>query len=187
MLAEQAALEPLGRGPKERARQAKAPVPRQARQEAGLALNRVSSAPAHIFMAEDNPADVYLIRHVLKESGIDFQLKVAADGKQALSFLCGEGSFDETSMPALILLDLNLPKHDGTEILERIRRDRAFASVPVIILTSSDSPKDRLTATELGATCYLRKPSSLNEFMAVGAVIKEVLAASSAPATKFLA
>ncbi|MGA8599188.1 MAG: response regulator [Bryobacteraceae bacterium] len=163
------------------------PAKSRSGREAGLALNRVSSAPAHIFMAEDNPADVYLIRHVLKESGIDFQLKVAADGKQALSFLCGEGAFDETSMPALILLDLNLPKHDGTEILERIRNDRTFALVPVIILTSSDSPKDRLIATELGATCYLRKPSSLNEFMAVGAVIKEVLAASSAPAAKFLA
>jgi CheY-like chemotaxis protein len=149
-------------------------------------LKPLNSVPAHIFMAEDNPADVYLIRHVLKETGIDFQLAVASDGKQALSFLCREGGFAETPMPTLILLDLNLPKHDGTEILERIRNDHTLASVPVIILTSSDSPKDRLTATELGATRYLRKPSSLNEFMAVGAVIKEVLAASLAPATKFL-
>jgi two-component system, chemotaxis family, response regulator Rcp1 len=137
-------------------------------------------------MAEDNPADVYLIRYVLKESGIDFHLNVATDGKEALSFLFGEDGFDETETPALILLDLNLPKHDGTEILERIRRDETFASVPVIILTSSDSPKDRLIATELGATRYLRKPSSLNEFMAVGTVIKEVLAASPAPPAKIL-
>jgi CheY-like chemotaxis protein len=155
--------------------------------EATSALDLLSSAPAHIFMAEDNPADVYLIRYVLKESGIDLPLTVASDGKQALTFLGQEGDGAETPMPALILLDLNLPKHDGTEILERIRQDSTLASVPVIILTSSDSPKDRLTATELGATRYLRKPSSLNEFMAVGAVIKEVLAASSEPTAKFIA
>lgn len=130
-----------------------------------------------IFLVEDNPADVYLIEQALREHGAAFNLEVAADGKQALSFLRGGANVSETSRPDLILLDLNLPQHDGTEILRAIRQNRLLSSVPVVVVTSSDSPKDRLLAMQAGATRYLKKPSSLQEFMAIGAILKELLGA----------
>jgi CheY-like chemotaxis protein len=137
---------------------------------------KASAAPiARIFLAEDNPADVYLIEHALREHGVAFDLEVAEDGKQVLAFLLGEANFSETSRPGLILLDLNLPQHDGTEILRCIRQDRWLSSVPVVIFTSSDSPRDRLLAMQSGATRYFRKPSSLQEFIAIGAILKELL------------
>jgi DNA-binding response OmpR family regulator len=75
----------------------------------------------------------------------------------------------------LIILDLNLPRHDGTEILQRLREITALAHVPVVVLTSSDSPRDRLVASQFGAACYLRKPSSLEQFLRMGAVFKDLL------------
>ena len=128
-----------------------------------------------IFLVEDNPADVYLIEQALREQGIAFNLEVAVDGKQALLFLQGGAHVSEASRPALILLDLNLPQHDGTEILRCIRQSRLLAAVPVVVFTSSDSPKDRHLAMQSGATRYFRKPSSLKEFLAIGATLKELL------------
>src|SRR5271166_3921600 len=98
---------------------------------------------ARIFLAEDNPADVYLIEQALREHGVAFHLDVAEDGKQALAFLRGDASASDNARPALILLDLNLPQHDGTEILRAIRKNVWLSDVPVVVLTSSDSPKDR--------------------------------------------
>jgi DNA-binding response OmpR family regulator len=129
-----------------------------------------------IFLAEDNPADVYLIERALKEHQVVFELEVAEDGKQALSLLQREDKFTDGNHPSLILLDLNLPQHDGNEILQCIRNIRSLESVPVVILTSSDSPKDLVTAMQSGANRYIRKPSSLDEFMAIGAALKEMLA-----------
>jgi CheY-like chemotaxis protein len=134
-----------------------------------------------IFVAEDNPADVDLLRRSLEEHGAAYRLDVASDGAEALHLV---EVFLQSAIPDLILLDLNLPKHDGIEILKRVRRHRRLDSVPVIVLTSSDSPKDRMSAMQLGITRYLRKASSLEEVMAIGAIINEVLAAtamSSAP------
>jgi two-component system, chemotaxis family, response regulator Rcp1 len=129
-----------------------------------------------IFVAEDNPADVDLLRRSLEEHGTAYQLDVASDGAEALRFV---EVFLESAIPDLILLDLNLPKHDGIEILKHVRRHQRLDSVPVIILTSSDSPKDRMSAVKLGITRYLRKASSLEEVMAIGAIINEVLAATA--------
>jgi chemotaxis family two-component system response regulator Rcp1 len=128
-----------------------------------------------ILLAEDNPADVYLIRHALAENHVSCSLELARDGKEALSFLLTEG--DSPTVPDLILLDLNLPQHDGMEVLQRIRQDHRMTAVPVIVFTSSDSPSDRLSATQLGITRYIKKPSMLDDFLAIGAVIREVLAA----------
>src|SRR5580692_6234043 len=130
---------------------------------------------ARIFLAEDNPADVYLIERALKEHNVDFELEVAENGKDALSLLQREGKPLAGNRPALILLDLNLPQHDGTEILQCIRQTEWLDSVPVVVLTSSDSPKDLLTAMQSGANRYIRKPSSLDDFMAIGAALKEML------------
>ncbi len=130
---------------------------------------------ADILMAEDNPADAYLIREALREHGIDLTLRVATDGKEVLGLICGEFQSAGANVPQLIILDLNLPCHDGIEILQQVRATSALNHVPVVILTSSDSPRDRRIATELGATRYLRKPSSLEQFLALGSVFKELL------------
>ena len=133
---------------------------------------------SEILLAEDNPADVYLIREALREHGVVFTLRVAADGKEMLAFLSGEPSPLTPEIPQLIILDLNLPRHDGIEILQRVRATTRLSRVPVVVLTSSDSPRDRMLATELGATRYLRKPSSLEQFLELGAVFKELLSTS---------
>jgi CheY-like chemotaxis protein len=128
-----------------------------------------------ILVAEDNPADVYLIRAALEEHGIDLPLQVAADGREVLQIIGRLEAIAETQLN-LIILDLNLPRHDGIEILQRLRGSERLAHIPVVVLTSSDSPRDRILASELGAASYLRKPSSLEQFLGLGAVFKDLLA-----------
>lgn len=123
---------------------------------------------ARILLAEDNPADVYLLKEALSVGGhAGVELIVVTDGEQALDFVSRQdapnGNVD------LIVLDLNLPKSDGSDVLRSIRDDSRFASVPVVILTSSDSPRDRAVAEKLGANSYLTKPSDLDDFLALGA------------------
>jgi len=125
-----------------------------------------------VLLAEDNPADVYLVREALRENQVDCTVRVASDGKEVLQVLSGELPGREALN--LIILDLNLPRHDGIEILERMR-DLGLSHIPVVVLTSSDSPRDRETAIQLGAVRYLRKPSVLEQFLALGAIFKELL------------
>jgi CheY-like chemotaxis protein len=120
-----------------------------------------------ILLAEDNPADVYLIREALKEHGVAYEMQLASDGAEVLAII---GS----------VLDLNLPRHDGIEILQRLRETKRLARIPVVVLTSSDSPRDRKMANELGATRFLRKPSNLEQFLSLGAVFKEMLGQAKA-------
>jgi|SRR4051794_18771290 CheY-like chemotaxis protein len=127
-----------------------------------------------ILLAEDNPADVYLIRTALDEHGVGLTLQVAADGSEVLRVIQEEESLAESQLH-LIILDLNLPRHDGIEILRKLRETKRLARIPVVILTSSDSPNDRLAASELGAACYLRKPSNLDQFLNLGGVFKALL------------
>jgi chemotaxis family two-component system response regulator Rcp1 len=131
----------------------------------------------NVFLAEDNPADVYLIREALEEHGVKCSLQVASDGKEVLGMLSAETA--ERQDYRLIILDLNLPRHDGIEILEFLRKSELFAHVPVVVLTSSDSPQDRLLATKLGAQRYLRKPSNLEQFLSLGAEFKKLLDSGS--------
>jgi len=125
-----------------------------------------------ILLAEDNPADVYLIREALKEHGVDCAIETASDGREVLTLIDSAGP---NWHPDLIILDLNLPRHDGIELLRKLRSTEELSRVPVVVLTSSDSPRDRATATELGATRYLSKPSNLENFLELGAVFKELL------------
>jgi len=132
---------------------------------------------SRVLVAEDNPADVYLIREALRENGVACDLQVAPDGSEALRMLSLE-------MPAieelrLIILDLNLPRHDGIEILERLK-EAGLSHIPVVVLTSSDSNRDRQRAIDLGAARFLRKPSGLEQFLSLGAVFKEFLAEPNA-------
>jgi chemotaxis family two-component system response regulator Rcp1 len=128
-----------------------------------------------ILVAEDNAADVYLIREALKEYGVECPVRLAVDGKDVLQMISPQDAACEPLDFGLIILDLNLPRHDGIEILQRLRENVRLAHVPVVVLTSSDSPRDRLIATELGAVRFLRKPSNLEQFLSLGAVFKELL------------
>jgi chemotaxis family two-component system response regulator Rcp1 len=136
--------------------------------------NRGKKMP-EVLLADDNPSDVYLIREALREHGVDCILRVASDGKEALSIISGEVPDAVMGRINLIILDLNLPRHDGIEILQKLRESAGLEHVPVVVLTSSDSPRDRILAEQLGATRYLRKPSSLDEFLNLGAVFKDLL------------
>jgi len=130
-----------------------------------------------VLLAEDNAADVYLIREALREHGVNCELRVAPDGQEVLEVLSG-GSRQIAELK-LIILDLNLPRHDGIEILERLR-DTGLRHIPVVVLTSSDSQRDRDLAIQLGAVRFLRKPSELEQFLSLGAVFKELLGAQAA-------
>ena len=128
-----------------------------------------------VLLADDNPSDVYLIREALREHAVDCVLHVVSDGKDALGVISGEAGSADAKSISLIILDLNLPRHDGIEILQKLRESVTLEHVPVVVLTSSDSPRDRVLANELGATRYLRKPSNLEEFLSLGAVFKDLL------------
>lgn len=132
-----------------------------------------------ILLGEDNPADVYLIRAALEEHGVDLPLQVATDGREVLQILYQQEMLSETQL-SLIILDLNLPRHDGIEILQRLRDTKRLTRIPVVVLTSSDSPRDRKVAGDLGAECFLRKPSNLEQFLSLGAVFKELLGRATA-------
>jgi len=125
-----------------------------------------------ILLVEDNPADVYLVEEALRTHGIHYEMKWLRDGEQALALL-GQSEF---GLPDLVLLDLNLPRVDGKEVLARILQRPELAGVPVAIMTSSDSPQDRREMAELGASCYIKKPPTLDAFLEVGGVIKSLLA-----------
>lgn len=131
---------------------------------------------ARILLAEDNDGDVFLVRRALQKRGVSHDLVVAHNGEEALSWLDGHaGEEKRHTAPDLILLDLNLPRVDGAQLLSHIRKSDSFCSTPVIVLTSSDSPKDRQMALELGANLYFRKPTDLASFMELGRIIEETL------------
>jgi CheY-like chemotaxis protein len=126
-----------------------------------------------VLLADDNPSDVYLLREALREHGVDCMLRVASDGEDALEIISGQAP--ATRSISLIILDLNLPRHDGIEILRKLRESAILEHIPVVVLTSSGSPRDRSMANEIGATRYLSKPSNLEEFLGLGAIFKELL------------
>jgi CheY-like chemotaxis protein len=141
-----------------------------------LAGNTVTEHKTRILLAEDNDGDVFLVRRALEKRGISHELVVAHNGEEALAWLDGHsGEVHRDSTPDLILLDLNLPRIDGAQLLSHIRKSDWFSRTPVIVLTSSDSPKDRQMALELGANLYFRKPTDLKSFMDLGRIVDETL------------
>ncbi len=133
-----------------------------------------------ILVVEDNPADVYLLREALSLEGKQVDLTVVIDGEQALKYVQRKGEFENASPPDLVVLDLNLPKSDGGDVLRCIRKEGDYAGVPVVVLTSSDSPRDRKTIESLGADRFITKPSDLDEFMALGRTLIGFLGMSKA-------
>lgn len=121
-----------------------------------------------ILLVEDNPDDVLLTQTAFQESRISNEIVVARDGEEALDYLFCRGPFadrDPAIEPQVILLDLKLPKVDGLEVLEAIRKDERTASIPVVVLTSSDEESDIVRGYRLGANSYVRKPVDFGEFL----------------------
>jgi len=136
----------------------------------------VPSTPVHrILLAEDNPGDVLLFREALRVCDLAYELIVAEDGEKALRLLENIGSPGNPAPPDLIVLDVNLPRHSGQEVLRWVRGNATLAAVPVIILTSSASPDDKTTATELGADLYVQKSSDLDEIFQIGHTVQDLL------------
>jgi chemotaxis family two-component system response regulator Rcp1 len=128
-----------------------------------------------ILLAEDNEGDVYLAKLALQDHGLNQDVHVLADGETALSFVERLEWDNNVPSVALMLLDLHLPKRDGLEVLRRLRAGKRGARIPVVVLTSSDSPADRESAEEYESVCFFRKPSSLDEFLLLGAVAKNLI------------
>ena len=126
-----------------------------------------------VVLAEDNPGDVFLIRRALDGQRLLYELLVAKDGEEAITYV-GQAAAGTRKID-LLLLDLNLPRHDGAEVLARLRSHSSLANVPVILLTSSDSPQDRERCLALGASRYFQKPSNLAAFMEIGQIAKQLV------------
>jgi two-component system, chemotaxis family, response regulator Rcp1 len=120
-----------------------------------------------ILLVEDNPGDIRLTQEALKDSKIRNNLSVVRDGEEALAFLRREGNFARVPRPDLVLLDLNLPRVDGREVLEVIKTDDSLKRIPVVVLTTSDDEKDILASYNLHANCYITKPVDLNRFVEI--------------------
>jgi CheY-like chemotaxis protein len=123
--------------------------------------------PIEILLVEDNPGDVRLTVEALREAKVINRLSVAGDGVEAMSFLRREGKYDNVPRPDLILLDLNLPRKDGREVLAEIKNDEALRRIPMVILTTSRAEEDVLRAYNLHANCYITKPVDFMQFMHV--------------------
>ena len=123
--------------------------------------------PVEILLVEDNPGDVRLTEEALKEAKVHNNLYVAPDGVEALAFLRREGRHAGGVRPDLILLDLNLPRKSGREVLAEIKADDDLKRIPVVVLTTSDAEQDILASYDLHANCYVAKPVDLEQFIKV--------------------
>jgi chemotaxis family two-component system response regulator Rcp1 len=139
---------------------------------------RQTDRAVEILLVEDNPADVRLTREVL-ENGDATHLNVVSDGEEAMAFLRREGTYAACPRPSLVLLDLNLPKKDGREVLEELKRDADLCRIPVVVLTTSAAESDISRSYELHANCFITKPLDLDEFFTVVQSIKDFWLASA--------
>lgn len=118
-----------------------------------------------VLLVEDNPADVGLVEEAFADGRFHYELSVAPDGSAAMNYLCKAKQDGEKALPDLILLDLNLPKKDGREVLSEIKADTILREIPVIVLTTSDNEADVHQAYGLHANCYLTKPVDIDDFI----------------------
>jgi len=127
----------------------------------------IHGAPIEVLLIEDSPGDFRLTKEALKDAKVHIRLSVVADGVEAMAFLERRGEFANAPRPDLILLDLNLPKKDGREVLKDIKDSATLGSIPVVILTTSASEVDILKTYRLHANCYITKPVDLDGFLKV--------------------
>jgi chemotaxis family two-component system response regulator Rcp1 len=129
----------------------------------------------YILVVEDNVSDIYLVREAIRAAGLHAIIDTVQDGEQATRFL-DEADLDSSKpCPDVVILDINLPKKRGGEVLQHIRRSRRYYAVPVIVVSTSDFAKDREDVMNRGARCYFHKPSEYDEFLKLGVVIRSVL------------
>ena len=128
--------------------------------------------PIHILLVEDNEGDIMLIKEAFEEAKMIIMLSVVNDGKEAIDFLNKEGRYADVDLPDLLLLDINLPKKNGHEVLQNIKEDMKLKHIPVIMLTTSSSQKDVNSSYKSHANCFITKPVEMDEFMSVVATIE---------------
>jgi chemotaxis family two-component system response regulator Rcp1 len=133
----------------------------------------VTSRPVDILLVEDNPGDVRLTLEALRDSKMSNNMNVVEDGAEAMAFLRQEGEYANAPRPDVILLDLNLPKKDGREVLAEIKADKNLRCIPVVVLTTSQAEEDILRTYDLQANCYVTKPLDLDQFIKVVRSIEE--------------
>jgi two-component system, chemotaxis family, response regulator Rcp1 len=136
---------------------------------------RSGISQVRILLVEDNPGDVELLRLALMKAGLDCDLTVLDDGAEALELVRQQGKYADAPAPDLAVLDLNVPKYDGIEILEAMRANPAFAHVRVAVLSSSSSPRERANIEKFHVSRYITKPLDLDEFLKIGVILKELL------------
>lgn len=129
--------------------------------------------PVEILLVEDNPGDIRLIMEAFKESGFSSRLNIARDGEQALEFLRQQGEYAKSPRPAFIILDLNLPRKDGREVLMEIKKDKKLRQIPVVVLSTSTSKEDVMRAYDLHANCYVPKPLDIEHLVHLGKSLEE--------------
>lgn len=132
--------------------------------------------PHNVLLVEDNAADVFLVRQAISSYELGVQLQTLKDGEEAIRWFDRMDVDPSITCPELVLLDLNLPKSSGEEVLAHIRRSKRGAQVPVLIVTSSDSQRERAATRRLGVVGYFRKPSNYDLFLKLGELIRDVLA-----------
>jgi CheY-like chemotaxis protein len=132
-----------------------------------------NAVPVEILLVEDDPGDVLITREAIERSKVANRLSVVTNGEEALQFLQREGSFADAPRPGLILLDLNLPRLDGREVLARIKVDPDLRRIPVVVLTTSSSDEDIVRTYDLHANAYVTKPVDFDQFMSVVRQIDE--------------
>ena len=137
-----------------------------------MSLRTVSDA-FDILLVEDNPGDARLAQEALKEGQMASRLKVVVDGVEAMSFLRREGTYAGAPRPNLVLLDLNLPRKDGRQVLAEMKADPELRRIPVVVLTTSQAEQDIMRSYDLHANCYITKPVDLDRFITVVRSIEE--------------
>jgi CheY-like chemotaxis protein len=128
---------------------------------------RTGNRPIEILLVEDNPGDARLTEEALKEGKVRNNLHMARDGVEAMAFLCREGAYKDAPRPDLVLLDLNLPRKDGREVLAEMKEHPDLRLIPVVVLTTSEAEQDVLRTYELRANCYITKPVDLEKFITI--------------------
>jgi two-component system, chemotaxis family, response regulator Rcp1 len=130
-------------------------------------MNKEETRPIEILLVEDSPSDTELTLEALRDFKVRNHVSVVEDGVQAMQFLRRQGPYAEAPRPDMILLDLNLPRKDGREVLAEIKADDHLQSIPVVVLTTSRADQDILRAYQLNANCYIQKPVDFNQFLEV--------------------